>query len=116
MAARHNYQRGDVVLVALTFSAGIGSKVRPAVVISTDLYHHNWNELLVVEVSSQPPRTLRPTDCDLIDWHSAGLSRPSWSRSGVVKVAFTLIQARLGHLTDRDLSALEDCLRTAMGF
>ncbi|MBL8795649.1 MAG: type II toxin-antitoxin system PemK/MazF family toxin [Planctomycetia bacterium] len=116
MPARHPYQRGDVVLVPLPFSSGLGDKVRPAVVISTDIYHADWNELLLVEVTSQPPQTLRPTDCELLDWQSAGLNRPSWARAGLAKVIYRHIQQRVGSLTARDFRALEDCLRVALGF
>jgi mRNA-degrading endonuclease toxin of MazEF toxin-antitoxin module len=45
MAARHPYRRGDVVLIQFPFSGAAGQKDRPAIVISTDLYHDRWDEL-----------------------------------------------------------------------
>jgi mRNA-degrading endonuclease toxin of MazEF toxin-antitoxin module len=55
MAARHSYRRGDVVLVKFPFSGPAGQKNRPAVVLSTDAYHDDWDELLVVALTSQIP-------------------------------------------------------------
>jgi mRNA interferase MazF len=62
MAVRHPYQRGDVVQVQFPFSGATGQKDRPAIVLSTVTYHDGRDELLLVAVTTQPPRTLRPTD------------------------------------------------------
>jgi mRNA-degrading endonuclease toxin of MazEF toxin-antitoxin module len=77
MPARHPYHRGDVVLVSFPFSGPAGTKDRPAVVISTDHYHDDWDELLVVAVTLRLAGTQRLTDCILQDWQAAGLQRPS---------------------------------------
>ena len=45
MAARHPYKRGEVVLVQFPLSGPGGTKDRPAVVVSTDNYHDDWDEL-----------------------------------------------------------------------
>ncbi len=115
MAARHPYQRGDVVLVQFPFSGLSGKKDRPAVVVSTDPYHDDWDELLVVAITSRPPKTVRTTDCALEDWKTAGLHQPSWVRSHMATVQRTLIIRKLGNLTDRDLKAVEECLRHSLG-
>lgn len=59
MAVRHPYRRGDVVLVSFPFSDTSGQKERPAIVVSTDDYHEEWNEVLVVAVTSRSPKTLK---------------------------------------------------------
>ena len=115
MAARHPYQRGDVVLVQFPFSGPTGKKDRPAVVVSTDTYHDDWDELLVAAITSQPPRTTRPTDCALKDWKAAGLHQPSWVRSHLATVQRTLVLRKLGNLTPQDLQAVEGCLRISLG-
>ena len=115
MPVRHPYRRGDVVLVSFLFSALAGKKTRPAVVLSTDEYHEEWDELLVVAITSQPPPTMRPTDCFLQDWHAAGLHQPSWIRSHLATFDRRLLLHRVGGLTPRDLAAAEQCLRIATG-
>ncbi len=115
MAVRHIYRRGDVVLVSFPFSNASGQKVRPAIVISTDDYHEDWNEVIVVAVTSRQPKTLRKTDYKLQDWQSAGLKQPSWVRSHLATVNFRLIVEKIGTLTSRDLRAIENCLQIALG-
>ncbi len=116
MAFRHPYKRGDVVLVCFPFSDASGQKERPAIVLSADTYHEEWNEILVVAITSRPPRTLRPTDYALQDWQSAGLSQPSWVRSHLATVHFQLITRKLGTLPLRDLRGVERAIRIALGF
>ncbi len=115
MPARHAYRRGDVLLVQFPFSGGAGTKTRPALVLSTDLYHEEWDELLVVSITSRPPRTLRPTDCPLQDWRAAGLSQASWVRSHLATVDRRLVLRRVGQTSARDMAAVEQCLRHATG-
>jgi len=115
VAVRHPYRRGDVVLIQFPFSDASGQKERPAVVISTDIYHNDWDELLVVALTSIPPKTQRPTDHQLQDWQVAGLQHPSWTRSHLATVHRKLIIRKLGRLTPRDLQAVEVCLRIALG-
>jgi mRNA interferase MazF len=115
MAARHSYQRGDVVLIQFPFSGLAGQKDRPAIVMSVDIYHHRWDELLVVAITSKPPRTMRPTDCPVQDWQAAGLQQPSWVRSHLATVHRQLVIRMLGNLTTSDMQAVEAGLRVALG-
>jgi mRNA interferase MazF len=115
MAARHPLRRGDVVLVPFPFSGPTGQKDRPAVVLSTDAYHEDWDDVLVLAVTSRPPRTLRRTDCELQGWQLAGLSTPSWVRSHLATVNRQIILRRIGKLTRRDRASVEKCVRAATG-
>jgi len=115
MAVRHTFRRGDVVLVSFPFSNASGQKERPAVVLSTDDYHEEWNEVIVVAITSRQPKTLRKTDCELKDLHAAGLKQRSWVRSHLATVHFQLIVRKIGALSQRDLKAVEQCLRVAIG-
>ena len=96
MALRHSHQRGDVASVLFPFSDASGDKDRPAVVLSTTAYHDEWDELLVVAITSVPPKKTRTTDYLLQDWQLAGLRQPSWVRSRVATVHRKLIYNRLG--------------------
>ncbi len=48
-----SHQRGDVVLIPFPFTDLTTTKTRPAVVVSSQLYHQVRSELLLVYVSSQ---------------------------------------------------------------
>jgi mRNA interferase MazF len=115
MSVRHPFQRGDVVLVSFPFSNASGQKERPAVVLSTDDYYEEWNEVIVVAITSRQPKTLRKTDCELKDWHAAGLKQRSWVRSHLATVHYQLIVRKIEALSQRDLQAVEQCLRVALG-
>lgn len=84
-------------------------------VLSTDPYHNDWDEILLVAITTVPPKNVRPTDCLLQDWRLAGLSHPSWVRFHVATVHRNLVTTKLGQLTSRDLQAVEQCLRIATG-
>lgn len=58
----------EIWFVDMPFDEGIGSKVRPALVIdSQHLY------ILVGKMTSHPPRSNFPYEYALIDWKGAGL-------------------------------------------
>jgi mRNA-degrading endonuclease toxin of MazEF toxin-antitoxin module len=65
---------GDIVVGA--FSGVDAIKVRPAVVLSTELYRYR-PDVIVGLITTQRPGELAPTDCELSDWRHAGLHDPS---------------------------------------
>jgi mRNA interferase MazF len=113
MGVRHPYRCGDLVLVPLPYTGPSGEKTRPALVLSTDSYHEEWDEILVASLTSKAPRRMRPTDCPVRDWQQAGLHQASWMRSHLVTVDRRRILMRMGALTACDLAAVEACLRLA---
>lgn len=69
------YERGDVVLVNFPFSEAVGSKVRPAVVMSTPDYEREMGAVIVALITGR----LRggPFEHRLKAWREAGLAKPS---------------------------------------
>ncbi len=114
MTIRHSYQRGDVILIRFPFSDASGAKERPAVVLSSATYHDDWDEILVMALTSRPPKTVRPTDYQLQDWSSAGLQSPSWVRCHLATVHRNLVIRKVGSLSVRDLQGVERSLRIAL--
>lgn len=103
---------GDVVVGA--FPGAGATKVRPAVVLSTELYHHYRPDVIVGLVTTQPPRELAPTDCELRDWRHAGLHQPSFFRLFPV----TLLQRDvrlIGRLSESDWAAVRACFKAGFG-
>jgi len=49
------YSRGDIVLVPFDFSDRSGSKLRPAVVVSTDEYNDRSPDVLVASLTGNLP-------------------------------------------------------------
>lgn len=71
-------QPGDVVRGL--FPGAQGLKERPCVVISTEYYHAERQDVLLAVVTSQLRQAVSPLDYALLDWAEAGLQGPSLVR------------------------------------
>ncbi len=107
------YARGDVVLVPFPFTDLSAARVRPAVVVSSEEYNAQTDELIVAMVTSKPQSG--PADVRLQDWREAGLIYPSWVRTKLATLERRLIQFSPGRISDRDAYALETKLTWALG-
>ena len=107
------YARGDVVLVPFPFTDLSTTRVRPAVVVSSDEYNEQGSDLIVAMLTSQPQTG--PTDCSLRDWQEAGLLHPSWVRAKLATLEQGLIQFSPGHLSAGDVAAVDVRLSRALG-
>ena len=90
---------GDVVTV--DFLGATGPKRRPAVVVSSALYHQHRPDLVLGVLTSQVSRATTPLDYLLQDWASAGLRQPSAFRAYFGMATPTAVRV-IGHLSARD--------------
>lgn len=51
------------------------TKTRPAVVLSTELYHRHRPDVVVGLITTQAPSPIGPIDCELYEWKQAGFMR-----------------------------------------
>lgn len=104
---------GDVVTV--DFVGATGAKRRPAVVVSSSLYHQHRPDRVLGVLSSQVLRATTPLDYVLADWADAGLRQPSAFRAyfGMATPAAVRV---IGHLSARDWEGVQACLRRACSF
>lgn len=109
------YRRGDVVLVGFVFSDESGSKLRPAVVISTHAYHRARHEMVIAAITSNIRRR-HYGDHLISDWKGAGLLFPSLATGIVRTVRQTMVSRKLGSLSKPDLDAIDRELRRCLGF
>ena len=103
---------GDVIVGA--FPGAETTKVRPAIVLSTELYHRHRPDGIVGLMTTQRPRDLAPTDCELRDWREAGLHQPSFFRLFPV----TLLQRNvrvIGRLSEFDWASVRACFKAGFG-
>lgn len=90
---------GEVFLCQFPFTSGTISKARPVLVLF-DLQL----DVLICRITSAA-RT-GPLDVPLVDWSAAGLAKPSVARlDRLVTAERTLLQRRLGRLSNLDLDA-----------
>ncbi len=116
MPSTTTYKRGQVVVVNVPFTGQMGTKPRPALVISDDAFHAKLLDVIVCPISSQPRYYQRPGPGDhpLKHWKAVGLRHPSTVRiSNLLAVEKKLIKHALGALHANDLAQVEQGLRQA---
>ncbi len=96
----------DVVVAA--FPGAGTTKVRPAVVLSTELYHRHRPDIIIGLITTQTPKELTPTDCVLRDWHQAGLHQSSFFRPFLVTLPQRDVRL-IGRLSDSDWTSVQEC-------
>ncbi len=115
MPTTTGYEFGDIVLVPFPFTDQTTTKKRPAVVVSSDTYHRNRPDVILMAVTSQ----LRPTsafgEVSVQGWKQAGLLKPSVLKPLLATVERGLVIRKLGSLQAEDLAALRESLRSVLG-
>ena len=106
-------KRADVVLVRFIFSDESGTKLRPALVVSSAAYHRGRQELVVAAITSNVRRRLYG-DHVLTDWKSAGLLFPSTVTGIIRTVKPSMIDRKLGSLANSDREAIDRELRRSL--
>ena len=112
------FRRGQAVVVNVPFSDQMGSKRRPALIVSDERFHRALPDVIVCPISSQPRYYQRPGhgDCPLRHWQAVGLRHPSTVRiSNLVSVEKGLIHRVLGAVRADDLASVAGGLREAFG-
>lgn len=108
-------KRGDVVLVEVIFSSGVGAKLRPALVLSTNDYNKNRGEIIISGITSNTKR-IHEGDTEIIEWKKAGLKVPSLATAILQTVKKNRIQKRLGALETKNFGKIEKNLSRVLGF
>jgi mRNA interferase MazF len=102
---------GDVVTV--DFVGATGVKQRPAVVVSSHLYHTHRPDLILAVFTTQVTTATTPRDYVLQDWAAAGLHRPSAFRAYLGMGTPAAVHV-IGRLSARDWGSIQACLRRAL--
>jgi mRNA interferase MazF len=102
---------GDVLLV--DFQGAIGTKQRPAVIVSTSVYHTHRPDVIVGLLTTKLHKATAPTDYVLQDWAAAGLRYPSAFRSYLLTLDDGSLPY-LGQLSARDWHGVQGCLALAL--
>lgn len=108
-----SYSRGHVVLVGFVFADESGSKLRPAVVVSSRSYHRGRHEVIVAAITSNLRRRL-PGDHALAEWRSAGLLFPSLVTGILRTIKGSMVKRKLGSLADSDQRLVDQELRRSL--
>lgn len=91
------FNAGDVVVI--DFPGVMGIKRRPAVVLSSEVYHGSRPDIIVGLVTSQTAAALGPTDYVLQGWAAAGLRLACAFRSFFATLPPSTHPVLVGHLS-----------------
>jgi|ERR1035437_951013 mRNA interferase MazF len=107
------YSAGDVVRVAFVFTNQAGTKVRPAVILSSTRYHSSRVDLIMMPLSTRAGGYFG--DRALVDWQTAGLPGPSVLKAVIQTIPQSSILSRFGRLGVRDIQQVKDALADIIG-
>jgi mRNA interferase MazF len=106
---------GDVVLVPFPFTDQTATKKRPAVVVSSDAYHRDRPDVILMAVTSQVRPAAGVGELAVQRWKEAGLLKPSVLKPLLATVEKGLVIRKLGRLEAQDREALLRALQTILG-
>jgi mRNA interferase MazF len=110
-------KRGDVVQVDWPYTDYSGSKVRPAIVVQADYLNGITDDTILVRVTSKI-HGITGTEV-LLDPASepiSGLKKKCVAAcSDILSYDQSMIQARIGTLSDATMDVIDECLKSALG-
>jgi len=101
-------------IVVVDFPGVTGVKRRPAVIVSSALYHRERPDIILGIITSQIDSATKASDYLLQDWKAAGLHRASAFRSFLVTLPRSAVTARLGQLSEADWLAVRERIGVAL--
>ena len=109
------FEFGDVVLVPFPFTDQSAAKKRPAVVISSQAYHSERPDLIIMAITSQVRPAQTVGEIIVTDWQGAGLLKPSAIKPVIATIERGLIIKVLGQLKIEDSAALKRAIGQVLG-
>jgi mRNA interferase MazF len=107
------YNRGDVILISFIFSDESGTKLRPAIIISSNDYHQGRQEAIIAAITSQTDRLLFG-DYLIKDWNKSGLLFPSVVTGIIRTVKQSMIDRKLGTVPVAEMQAIDGKLSASL--
>jgi len=103
------YKQWDIVLVPFPFTDLLGTKRRPALIVSPDGYN-NSADIVVAFITSNLDAPPRMGDHIIRDWSRAHLPRPSMIRMKFATIDKSIVIKVLGGLSEYDRSMFASLL------
>lgn len=111
------YRFGDVVRITYKHTDESGETVRPAVVVSSQLYHQKLPDIIIMPVTGSTRREERfYGTLDIVDLESAGLSKPCVIKPVLQTIDKARVRSRSGALDKSTRDRLKKLLPTLVGY
>jgi mRNA interferase MazF len=101
-------------LIWIEFPGIVQTKRRPAVVLSSSLYHSTRPDVIVGLITSQTNKANAPSDYQIVDWQNAGLRVPSAFRAFIVTLPQASVFSTIGTLSASDWQNVITRVKTAI--
>lgn len=88
-------------MVISKFPGVVTTKRRPAVVVSSKVYHQQRSDVILAAITTQIQKATSLTNFVLKDWQSAGLNKPSAVRMFLYSIPKEKAR-EIGELSERD--------------
>jgi len=113
-----NHSRGDIVLVDFPYSDRTGSKVRPALVVQTDVLNRRTTDTIIAAISRSTHR-LSPyqllVDINTSDGAATGLRHNSTIQcENLLTIDQRHVLTTIGQLTANQLEGIKVCLKSVL--
>jgi mRNA-degrading endonuclease toxin of MazEF toxin-antitoxin module len=115
-----SYQRGDIVLAELPFSDASGSKIRPSLVVQSNINNNRLDDVIVALITRTTHRaTVEPTqlliDLTTSEGKSSGLLHDSAVKcEHLITIHRNLIRRVIGSLAPYLMQQINACLKAAL--
>lgn len=111
--------RGDIVIADFPYSDQPGSKIRPALVVQSDLDDPLLGSTIVVMITSNTKHADRPSnlliDPGTPDGSTSGLRAPSLAKcNNLLTIAKKRVHRVIGSLSPALMQQVDDCLKSAL--
>ena len=103
------YKRGDIVLVNFVFAEETGSKRHPVLILSSNRYMEERQDVIVSAITSNTRRLL-VSDHLMFDWEAADLLFPSVTTRIIRMIKQSMIERKMGEVSLVDLDEIESNL------
>lgn len=108
------FNRGDLILVEIIFSDGLGAKLRPALVLSDNDFNKSRDEVIISAITSNVRQTYKG-DTEISNWEKAGLKVPSIATAILQTVKKDRIRKTLGQIVESDFGKIEKNISSVLG-
>jgi mRNA-degrading endonuclease toxin of MazEF toxin-antitoxin module len=115
MPPSEGYRFGDVVWVDVPYTDSTGEKRRPVVIVSSDRYHRELPDFLIMPITGSTWIDSRFGSVEILDAVPAGLSKPSVIKPVIQTVDRKRIRSKCGALDKTTRANLQRMIRELFG-
>lgn len=114
-------QRGDIVIIDFPYSNHTGSKIRPALVVQSDVWNQQIDDTILAIITSSSRRKVGASTQYFIDVSTVEEQQTGLHFNSIVQCENLVTQDQemilrvIGRLSDSAMQQIDVCLKSALG-